>query len=114
MKPCIAAVLVAGLTVGLLPLIRINGLGAPIAFAIFFMSAWRDHPRMRRFMWIALFLLIAFAPFGLWQAWKATVPRSFGEADYVTMVTGRSLAGYIDLLNQQIVAVRKVAMALEM
>ncbi len=99
MKPGIPAVLIAGLTFGLLPLIRINGLGAPIAAAVFLFSAWSDRPGKRRIIWIALFLLIAFAPFGLWQAWKTTVPRSFGEADYVTMVTGRSLAGYVDLLR---------------
>jgi hypothetical protein len=81
--------IVAGLLMGTLPLIRINGLGIPVAGAFFLFCSLRDMGAVRRVCLVALFLALAFAPTLLWQAWKASFPVSVSEGSYATMILGR-------------------------
>jgi hypothetical protein len=41
---------------------------------------------------LALFLLLAFAPAGLWELWKTSFPASFSEGSYVGAISGRRLS----------------------
>jgi 4-amino-4-deoxy-L-arabinose transferase-like glycosyltransferase len=55
-------VIAAALLTGLPALIRINGLGIPIAGGFFVFCSMRDSSLLRRFIYCALFVLIALAP----------------------------------------------------
>ena len=85
----------AGFTIGLLPLIRINGLGFAPAAAVFLLFSWKDMRLRARLFWVAVFLLWALAPFGLWQLWKSSLPHSDAEGSYLNLVTGRTLQGQV-------------------
>jgi hypothetical protein len=76
-------IILASVLTGLLPIIRINGLGVPPAAAIFLFYSWKNVKLLRRSFWIALFLLLSFAPFAIWQIWKASFPVAFGEGTYL-------------------------------
>ena len=80
----------AGFAVGLLPLIRINGLGFPPAAAFFLLCSWKDMRLGPRFFLAAVFLAWAVAPFMLWQVWTSTLPPSEGEGSYLNLVAGRT------------------------
>ncbi len=79
----------AGLLLGVVPLIRINGLGVPPAAAIFLFCAWRDTGIVRRLLGVSVVMICAYAPTAAWQLWKASFPVSYGEGTYLAMVTGR-------------------------
>lgn len=85
----------AGFAVGLLPLIRINGLGFPPAAAFFLFCSWKDMRLRARVFWVAVFLLWAMAPFGMWQVWKSALPHSEAEGSYLNLVSGRSFQGQV-------------------
>ncbi len=81
----------AGLIAGVLPMIRINGMGVPPAIAFFFLfteSACRD--RRTRILQTTIFLALAYLPTVLWECWKATVPASLNEGTYAYTVLGRT------------------------
>lgn len=82
--------MLAGFALGLLPLIRVNGLGFPPAAGIFLLCSWKDMKVGVRVFWVAVFLLWAFAPFVLWNLWKSSFPQSYGEGSYLHLVTGRT------------------------
>jgi hypothetical protein len=79
----------AGLLTGALPLIRVNGLGVPVAAAFFLYSSSRGTSPIRRVRLLALFLVPAFAPAVLWQVRKASFPLSATEGSYAAMILGR-------------------------
>jgi Dolichyl-phosphate-mannose-protein mannosyltransferase len=84
-------VLAAGLLVSVLPLIRINGLGVAPAVAIYMVCTWKDQPWIRRFLYIGLFLIVAYVPFLMWQAWKAPFAASSSEGSYLAAVCDKNL-----------------------
>jgi len=96
-KRRVAWVAVAGFLTGILPLIRINGLGVAPAAAICFLFSWKEMKWLPRIGLVGLFLLLAFAPAAIWQWWKASFPVSFGEGSYLKMVAGRSLVYQLTL-----------------
>ncbi|MBI5247938.1 MAG: glycosyltransferase family 39 protein [Desulfomonile tiedjei] len=81
--------LIAGLIMGIPPLIRINGAAIPVSTAIFFYCAWKNFSTRKRLLRIALFLAISFIPFLLWQYWKSSFPVSESEGTYLNAVAGR-------------------------
>lgn len=82
---------IAGLLMGIPPLIRINGIAIPFAAAIFFYCNWTSLSRGKRLLGIAVFLAISFIPFFLWQNWKLSFPVSESEGSYLNAVVGRRL-----------------------
>ncbi len=82
-------VLVAALSLSILPLMRINGLGIPVGVAVGLLAGWRNRPWSARLGWLALFLVIAFAPAAAWHCWKASLPHSAAEGDYWNAIVGR-------------------------
>jgi hypothetical protein len=91
-------VIVAGLLVSALPLIRINGLGVAPAVALYMACAWNDRPWGKRFLYIALFLVLAYTPFFTWQAWKASFVVSASEGTYLSAVVDRRLWDQIRMI----------------
>ncbi len=85
-----ARLAVAGLLMGIPPLIRINGAAIPVATAFFLYCAWTNLSRQRRVIDTAVFLLISFLPFFLWQYWKSSFPISESEGTYLNAVAGRN------------------------
>ena len=81
----------AGMAVGMLPMIRINGLGVPPVGAFFLFCSWKHVSWQKRVLAIGVFLLVACVPFGMWQWWKATFPMSHAEGSYADAVFGRSV-----------------------
>ncbi len=84
-----AWVILAGLLTGLLPIIRVNGLGVAPAAAFFLFCSWKDMRPAKRCLWIGIFLVLACAPFATWLAYKASFPVSFAEGTYLDSVSRR-------------------------
>gem|GEM_PF-519434 len=81
---------IAGLVMGILPVIRINGAATPVAVAIFLLYSWKDVTWTRRIASIAFFLFLAFLPALMWQYWKASFPVSVSEGSYLDAFAGRT------------------------
>lgn len=88
-RPLLWAVL-AGLTVGLLPMVRVNGLGVPPAAAFFLFCSWKPLGWPKRLSGVAIFLAVALVPTILWTCWKASFPVSHAEGGYWNAILGRS------------------------
>ena len=88
----------AGLLVSTLPLIRINGLGVAPAVALFLACAWKHRRWKVQLVYIGLFLAVAYAPFGLWQAWKSSFPVSLSEGTYLSAVWDRTTADQLRII----------------
>jgi hypothetical protein len=89
----VAWTLAAAVLTGVLPLIRINGLGVPLAAGFFLYCSWeRDTKWGPRLGLVVLFMLLAFAPAGLWELRKASFPPSFSEGSYASAIVGRQLS----------------------
>jgi 4-amino-4-deoxy-L-arabinose transferase-like glycosyltransferase len=84
-------IVLAGLLMGLPPLLRINGLGTAPAVVLGFWFMWGDFSRRERLLWIVIFLVLALVPFGYWQWLKASFPVSESEGTYWNAVAGRTL-----------------------
>jgi hypothetical protein len=84
-------IIIAGLLVSLLPLIRINGLGVAPAVTIFLICSWKDRTWSTRFLYAGVFLIVAYAPFVVWQLWKASFAASASEGTYLSAVADRKL-----------------------
>ncbi|MGO9120356.1 MAG: ArnT family glycosyltransferase [Desulfomonilaceae bacterium] len=82
--------IIAGLLMGIPPLIRINGIALPLSTALFFYCSWKGLPRPKLLLRILVFLLLALGPFVLWQYWKAGFPVSESEGTYLSSVVGRT------------------------
>lgn len=80
-------IILAGLLTGLLPIIRINGLGVAPAAAIFYFCSWKDMRPAKRCLWIGIFFVLALAPFAAWQAFKWSFPVSFSEGNYLVALS---------------------------
>jgi hypothetical protein len=92
----VAWTIAAAALTGILPLIRINGLGVPLASSFFLYCSWkRDMKWGPRLCLLALFLLLAFTPTGLWEIRKASFPASFSEGSYVSAIMGRQLSNQL-------------------
>ncbi len=89
--------LLAALTAGIPPLIRVNGLGLVATTGFFLFCAWKDLVQLRRVACTLLFLLLAAAPIAVWESYKAFFPISVNEGTYVTAITGRTLAYQIEV-----------------
>ena len=83
-------VIIAGLLMGITPLIRINGIALPLSTALFFYYSWMGMSRPKFWLRMLVFLLLAFGPFFLWQYWKAGFPLSESEGNYLSSVIGRT------------------------
>lgn len=81
---------VGGLTIGLCPLVRINGWGIPPAAAYFLWCSWADRGRFRRVTGVLIFLCASFLPAGTWELYKTTFPISVNEGTFANAITGRS------------------------
>ncbi|MEW6529610.1 MAG: glycosyltransferase family 39 protein [Thermodesulfobacteriota bacterium] len=92
------AAIIAGIALGIPPLLRINGLAVPIAAAFFLWCAWNGLSLARRMLLSALTLACAYAPFIAWQWWKLSFPASFGEGTYYTAVAQRDLGTQIAVI----------------
>jgi 4-amino-4-deoxy-L-arabinose transferase-like glycosyltransferase len=88
----------AGLAAGLLPLIRINGLGSAAAGAFFLYCSSRGRVPAHRALQLVVFLGLAFLPAAIWQLWKASLPQSFSEGTYFGMIAGRKLSYQLGLM----------------
>jgi 4-amino-4-deoxy-L-arabinose transferase-like glycosyltransferase len=82
--------IIAGLLMGIPPLIRINGIALPLSTALFFCCSWKGLSRPKLFLRILVFLSLSFGPFVLWQYWKAGFPVSASEGTYFSSVIGRT------------------------
>ena len=82
--------IIAGLLMGIPPLIRINGIALPLSTALFFYCSWKGLSRPKLLLRILVFLLLALGPFVLWQYWKAGFPVSASEGTYLSSVIGRT------------------------
>lgn len=78
----------AGVLLGILPLIRINGLGVPPAVGVYVWSKTRNGIP-GKIIRTGLFLFFAAIPFIVWQAWKQTIPMAEAEGDYFVQAFGR-------------------------
>ncbi len=94
----ILCIILAGLTIGLAPLVRINGWGLAPAAAFFLFFEWRDDARLQRIFRLLIFLLIALAPGVLWEAHKASFPGSFHEGTYINALGGRDIATQVGII----------------
>ncbi len=83
---------IAGLAVGILPVVRINGMGIPPVAAFFLFCTWKNLAWQRRVLCIGLFLLTAFLPAVMWQWWKASFPVSMAEGTYFGAVAARGFS----------------------
>jgi 4-amino-4-deoxy-L-arabinose transferase-like glycosyltransferase len=83
---------IAGLAVGVLPVIRINGLGIPPVAAFFLFCAWKNFAWHKRVLCVGLFVLMAFLPAIMWQWWKASFPVSVAEGTYFGAVAARRIS----------------------
>lgn len=89
----VAWTIAAAVLTGILPLIRINGLGVPLAASFFLYCSWKHEMKWSpRLCLLVLFLLLAFAPAGLWEIRKASFPASFSEGSYMSAIVGRKLS----------------------
>jgi len=88
----------AGILCGACALIRVNGLGVPLAGAFFLWCSWPNVARGRRAGLIAIFLVTAYAPALVWEWWKASFPVAFSEAGYGHMVFNRALDYQVRLM----------------
>ncbi len=89
---------IAGLAVGILPLVRINGLGIPPVAAFFLFCAWKNLGWQKRVLWVGLFLLVAFLPTVMWQWWKASFPVSVSEGTYFGAVAARRIGDQLHVI----------------
>jgi hypothetical protein len=90
--------LTAGALFGLLPLIRINGLGAAPAAAFFLLCAWKDETWPKKLLHVLMFALLAYAPWVGWQFWKASFPVSASEGTYFSMVAHKGLEDHLRVI----------------
>ncbi|MBM4326237.1 MAG: glycosyltransferase family 39 protein [Deltaproteobacteria bacterium] len=97
-SPCLPAALIAGLVLGVSPLLRINGLAVPIAAVFFLWSAWKGLSLSRRIFLSVAVLVCAYAPWIMWEWWKSAFPASFGEGTYYGAVAGRNLGTQISVI----------------
>lgn len=79
----------AGVVVAAVPLIRINGLGVPLAGAIYVLCSCRARSRGRALFLAVFFLVAALVPWMIWQLWKSSAPASFGEGSYFNAISQR-------------------------
>lgn len=86
----LAWICIAGLICGILPLVRVNGAGFPLAAAFFFFCSWRYTKWWKKVSHITLFLMIAFTPIVVWQLWKSYFPVSESEGTYLYAIGGRT------------------------
>lgn len=91
-------VIVAGLAVGMLPIIRINGVGVPPVAAFCLFCSWKDIGRAKRWIWTAVFLALAFAPALVWQWWKSSFPVSMAEGTYLDAVAARRIGDQLTVI----------------
>jgi len=84
-----AWICIAGLICGILPLVRVNGAGFPVAATIFLLCSWRHTEWRKKISRVAVFLIISFAPILVWQLWKSYFPVSESEGTYLYAVAGR-------------------------
>jgi 4-amino-4-deoxy-L-arabinose transferase-like glycosyltransferase len=89
--------ILAALTTGIPTLIRINGLGLVATTGFFLFCSWKDMAWSRRTAYTALFFLLAVAPFGVWESYKAFFPSSVNEGTYYNAITGRTFAYQIEV-----------------
>jgi 4-amino-4-deoxy-L-arabinose transferase-like glycosyltransferase len=89
---------IAGLAVGLLPLMRINGLGVPPAAAFFLFCSSHRLTWQKRLLFMGVFLAIAVLPFAAWEWWKATFPVSHAEGGYYRAIAGRSVGDQVRVI----------------
>jgi 4-amino-4-deoxy-L-arabinose transferase-like glycosyltransferase len=87
----LAWAVIAGLAVGILPVIRINGLGIPPVAAFFLFCAWKSAGWQKRIVCVGVFLVVAFLPAAIWQGLKASFPVSVAEGTYFDAVAARRL-----------------------
>jgi Dolichyl-phosphate-mannose-protein mannosyltransferase len=87
----------AGLIAGIPPLIRINGVGLVATTGFFLFFTWKDMTMSRRVAYTSLFLILAAAPFAMWQSYKALFPSSINEGTYFNAITGRSFPYQIEV-----------------
>lgn len=83
-------VLISGVLIGLLPIIRINGLGIPPVICLYYFFALKDMDLRKRLFLIAVFLITALAPTLVWQLWKSSFPISASEGSYYNTIMHRS------------------------
>ncbi len=91
----LAWTVISGCLLGLLPVIRVNGLGVPPVAAFFLFFSWKDATVLRRSVYVVFFLAFAFAPAELWQVYKASFPVSFSEGTYFDALVGRRLQDHL-------------------
>ncbi len=92
------SIILAGLTVGLAPLVRINGWGLAPAAAFFLFFQWRDNAKLPRIFRMLVFLVAAVAPGALWAAYKAGFPVSFHEGTYLDALGGRDIVTQVGII----------------
>jgi 4-amino-4-deoxy-L-arabinose transferase-like glycosyltransferase len=85
-------ILLTAAVFGLLPIIRINGIGVPPFAAFFLFCAWKSDRKTKRWFWSIAFLAMSVAPFIMWQIWKASFPVSDFEGSYGGALAGNSVA----------------------
>jgi hypothetical protein len=88
----------AGLAVGIVPLIRINGLGVPLAAAFFLLCSWTRLGWQKRLLMVGVFLAVAVLPTAMWQSAKASFPVSHSEGSYYDAVLGRDAVHQLHLI----------------
>jgi hypothetical protein len=84
-------IVVAGLAVGMLPIVRINGIGVPPVAAFCLFCSWTHAKPAKRWAGILVFLALACAPALVWQWWKSSFPVSGAEGTYFDAVATRRI-----------------------
>ncbi len=96
--PGIIVACITGLAFGVLPLIRINGMGFGPAAAMFLFLAWKRKGWAKCLFYLGLVLVLAYLPIGVWTAWKWSFPASASEGTYYNAVMGRHWSDQVHII----------------
>ncbi len=97
-RPSGTWILAAALTIGLAPLVRVNGWGVPPAAAIYLLSRWPREGWASRIIWVGAFLAICVLPVAIWDLWRSPQPLSFSEGSYFNAVSERSIYDQLQVI----------------
>jgi hypothetical protein len=102
--PKLMNVIAAALIAGILPLIRINGLGFAPVIAFFLWFSWRPFGNFKKLWMLFFFLIISYLPFLLWIIHKSGYPVSISEGSYYDAVVHRYMWDQIRIVVSAMVA----------